>query len=68
MIAALLCGLFYGAFFLSVHNKAERRRWLDRGLERLLRDVYGREESRGCGKDGTEFDLYAMTHTGYEDG
>ncbi len=62
-IAAFLCGLFYGAFFLAVHQKARKERLLDRGLSKLLQDVYPEPCEWPWGRD----DLW-QGHTGTEDG
>lgn len=43
MIAAFLCGLFYGAFLLRVYQRAETRRWADRLIAQA---TYGGELSR----------------------
>jgi hypothetical protein len=39
-IAAFLCGLFYGAFLLAVQYKAEERKRFDRGMARLMADLW----------------------------
>ncbi len=49
-IAAFLCGLFYGAFFLSVHQKAERARYVRELEERVpvLDEECACDECCGC--------------------
>lgn len=43
MLAALVCGLFYGAFFLWIAQRADERKQMDRryarGMERLRTSV-----------------------------
>jgi hypothetical protein len=53
MIAGFLCGLFYGAFFLAVHRKAESRRRVDREIARIMQaDECGCSECCDCFEDG----------------
>ena len=61
MIWALLCGLFYGALVWDV-VKEEWEKREDERVRALIEACMRRHE------DSTAFDLYAVTHTGYEDG
>jgi hypothetical protein len=47
-IAAFLCGLFYGAFLLAVQYKAEERKRFDRGMARLMADLWPSNEPCNC--------------------
>lgn len=58
MIAAFLCGLFYGALFLSAGRKAyvraEMQRRLEHGMHKLLSEVYSDETEWLWGKEDLE--------------
>ena len=72
MIWAFLCGLLYGSLLQQAWKKAQARRFVS-GMNALFEDIRevdcSCDECCGCGeqRDSTAFDLYAMTHTGYED-
>jgi len=77
MIWALLCGVFYGWLVCHATERERVEKRLDRGMGALLEDLYGPpapfqtlyyEGGDSTDLNTTGVDLYAMTHTGYEDG
>lgn len=54
VLAAFLCGFFYGAFGYAVYRKAEWDRRLDQGMAKLMDDLWGEpctcDECCGCGE------------------
>ena len=76
MIAAFLCGLFYGALLLDAVKREGANRRLD-GLLADLREFWNKDEGCGCdeccgcGEEEPEIvgvDFCISTNTGCEDG